>query len=337
MPRQIQLSLTMLFLISTATLEARSFRVAQIPNGGINGCANCHVSSAGGGARTAFGEQVRDDFLDDNDNVIWGPELAALDADGDGFSNGHELQDPFGVWTTGTADPGNSDFVTAPGSAVSAPEGESAKFSLRVEVSEMGPHVGQYFEIRVVDDSDGSLVASQDLAAIPGAEFDMTFDHVLVAGSHYDIDIWADHSGNGTYDAPPTDHAWRINTISISDNLLQSFAHSTDFTDIGIIVGVAEQLQGPSDFRLGQNFPNPFNPSTSIDLELSEAGYLELVVHDLRGVPVSQVYAGWLTAGQYRFHWNATDLSSKPLPAGSYFYTASIGGERSTRSMLLIR
>ncbi len=55
-----------------------------------------------------------------NEN-FWTPELAALDSDGDGFTNGEELQDPNGVWTAGTADPGDINLVTNPGDSSSVP------------------------------------------------------------------------------------------------------------------------------------------------------------------------------------------------------------------------
>ena len=62
------------------TAEARGFRPGQLPNGSVNACANCHLNAGGGGPRNAFGEMVQANFLD-NGNVVWGPELAALDAE----------------------------------------------------------------------------------------------------------------------------------------------------------------------------------------------------------------------------------------------------------------
>ena len=54
-------------------------------------------------------------------DVVWGPELAALDADGDGFTNGEELQDPEGAWRLGNPKPGDPDAVTHPGDPDSHP------------------------------------------------------------------------------------------------------------------------------------------------------------------------------------------------------------------------
>jgi hypothetical protein len=54
-------------------------------------------------------------------DVVWGSKLAALDADGDGFTNGEELQDPEGAWRLGDPQPGDPDAVTHPGDPDSHP------------------------------------------------------------------------------------------------------------------------------------------------------------------------------------------------------------------------
>jgi len=124
MAKRIAIPMIIFFTMSVSFLVARSFRVNQIPNGDNFGCVNCHVSPAGGGSKNAFGNIVGASFLSSpgaSGNVEWGAQLAALDSDGDGFSNGVELQDPNGTWRIGQPQPGNSSLVTNPGDPTSKP------------------------------------------------------------------------------------------------------------------------------------------------------------------------------------------------------------------------
>ncbi|ROL58038.1 T9SS C-terminal target domain-containing protein [Bacteroidetes/Chlorobi group bacterium ChocPot_Mid] len=107
-------------LITFSVSTGRSFRVNQIPNGNVNGCLNCHTTSAGGGKLNSFGTMVKNGYLI-NENVNWNAELAGKDADGDGYTNGEELQDALGTWRSGNNAPGNPSFVSNPGNASSIP------------------------------------------------------------------------------------------------------------------------------------------------------------------------------------------------------------------------
>jgi glucose/arabinose dehydrogenase len=113
---------SIVFLLAGTQAFARPFRVGQIPNGSIRGCFNCHVSPEAGGPRNAFGQQIEAGFLNPpgpTGAVVWGAALAALDADGDGLTNGTELQDPAGAWSPGQPQPGDPALVTNPGFAES--------------------------------------------------------------------------------------------------------------------------------------------------------------------------------------------------------------------------
>lgn len=115
MNRALPLMLSLGTVLSASTALARPDRVNQIPNGSLRRCATCHSSSFP--ERNPFGAQIEAQFLAASGRVIWGPELAALDADGDGVSNGAELLDPRGSWQPGQSDPGDAAQVTAPGKA----------------------------------------------------------------------------------------------------------------------------------------------------------------------------------------------------------------------------
>ncbi len=93
------------------TLLSKEQWVNQIPNGQVNSCSNCHVSANGGGSRNVFGKAAQNSMS--NDKIRW-DKIFNLDSDGDGFTNGEELQDPDGQWAIGQAEPGVSTLVTKP-------------------------------------------------------------------------------------------------------------------------------------------------------------------------------------------------------------------------------
>jgi hypothetical protein len=107
-------------------LSSRGFRVVQIPNGPKFICTNCHFSPGGAGPKNLFGTEVGTNFLV-NGNVDWNPGLASLDSDGDGYTNGEELQDPDGIWRIGEPNPGNYDLVSNPGDTASTPPPSAIK------------------------------------------------------------------------------------------------------------------------------------------------------------------------------------------------------------------
>ncbi|MEM6956086.1 MAG: MopE-related protein [Myxococcota bacterium] len=84
------------------------------PNGGA-GCVGTDLASTEPPCLNAFGLAFR------ANGTVWSNALAELDSDGDGFTNGQELQDPTGTWVFPQTTPGTSDYVTEPGSAESTP------------------------------------------------------------------------------------------------------------------------------------------------------------------------------------------------------------------------
>ncbi len=97
--------------------------------------------------------------------------------------------------------------------------------------SGMDLHLGQQFELRIVNKGTGAELERITVPEVPVPEFELSFA-VSEEGASYRIDFYADHSGNGRYDAPPTDHAWQLELNAVSGDTTLSFTHNTDFTDI---------------------------------------------------------------------------------------------------------
>lgn len=88
----------------------------------------------------------------------------------------------------------------------------------------------------------------------------------------------------------------------------------------------------PSAFRLDANYPNPFNPSTSISFELPEATHARLTVHDLLGREVAVLVDALRPAGRHTVIFDAADL-----PSGIYLYRLEAGRFSGTRRATLLR
>ena len=95
----------------------------------------------------------------------------------------------------------------------------------------MDPHLGQDFFVYLRDAESSEILDSMEFTPIDTVEFDVVFDSVM-ADMDYNVDFWADMNENGTYDPPPTDHAWRIELMNLMADTMLTFQHNTDFTDI---------------------------------------------------------------------------------------------------------
>ena len=94
----------------------------------------------------------------------------------------------------------------------------------------------------------------------------------------------------------------------------------------------------PAAFALADNFPNPFNPTTTIQYALPRAADVELIVYNVLGQPVRTLVAEYQSAGRYAVEWDAADDSGRSLSSGMYFYRLEAGEEfLKVKKMLLLR
>lgn len=208
--------LALLVLGSTIFLVGRSFRVTKVPHGGTYSCNTCHTNG-GGSPLNPFGRDVNSRVTPGGNESFWSAELAALDSDMDGFTNGEELQDPNGTWTEGSDLPGDAALVTNPG----------------------------------------------DVNSIPTSIFD-------------------------------------------GSNL---------FT-----------------YELSNNYPNPFNPSTTIKYELAEKSEVSIKIFNIKGEEIQTLVNTEQNAGNYKVDFNAYGLGS-----GIYIYRIQAGNFVQSKKMTLLK
>jgi len=98
--------------------------------------------------------------------------------------------------------------------------------------------------------------------------------------------------------------------------------------------GGAEQL--PTVYALSQNFPNPFNPSTSFALSLPEASDYSIRIFNITGQAVKS-YSGHLEAGVHTIVWDGRNEQGSSVASGVYFYKAEASGFTETRKMMMLK
>ena len=92
----------------------------------------------------------------------------------------------------------------------------------------------------------------------------------------------------------------------------------------------------PTEFALSQNFPNPFNPSTSFALSLPEASDYSIRVFNITGQLVKS-YGGHLEAGVHTIVWDGRNDQGSSVASGVYFYKAEAKGFTETRKMMMLK
>ncbi len=88
----------------------------------------------------------------------------------------------------------------------------------------------------------------------------------------------------------------------------------------------------PLNFELKQNYPNPFNPTTTIEYSIPINQYVSLTIYDVLGREVATLVSGYQSAGEYKLHFDGSDLAS-----GIYFYRLEKTDYSEMRKMVLVR
>lgn len=115
MKKRATLILLAFILLTKMSLAESAFK-SYVPNGSKFSCVTCHISTDGGKNWNKFGNEIKMNHMSAG-KPKWSTALANLDSDGDGKTNGQELQDPTGSWSNGKAQPGTLSLVTNPGDA----------------------------------------------------------------------------------------------------------------------------------------------------------------------------------------------------------------------------
>lgn len=180
------------------------------------------------------------------------------------------------------------------------------KHRLRLALSGMAESVGEMMVMYVREQSTGAYLDTVTLESIPADEFTMD-SYVIGNGGTYMLDFYADLNGNGLYDAPPVDQAWRISSLNTTGDRDLEFVHNQDFTDIfqALGVGTEEKILALSVY------PNPASSHLFINMGTGQEKTGNLSVLNAAGSTV--LSKSFAVSGE------VLDLDIGYLPEGMYF------------------
>ncbi len=149
------------------------------------------------------------------------------------------------------------------------------KHRLTVHFTGMNPHIGQSLSLAVINSVSG--IETDKVETIVEEEF-MVHAYGIEPGESYHIDFFADHNQNGSYDAPPADHAWRLELNNVTGDTTLNFEHNTNFTDIiNVTSAYSEQ------FNTIKLYPNPATNILYIETGGTERNYYTISITDISG------------------------------------------------------
>ena len=136
--------------------------------------------------------------------------------------------------------------------------------------------------------------------------------------SYQVIDISPDRDG--------TDHLFSVEEIEFNGVVYT----------LSELLGVS-QSQLPEEFSLYMPYPNPFNPTTQIKVDVAESGPVQLMVYDINGRLVTTLKDATLEPGNYVIDWDARDGKGHMISTGIYFIQFTAASYRNTKKVLFLK
>ena len=177
-------------------------------------------------------------------------------------------------------------------------------------------------------------------------EYDMfstDFRPAIGEGQSWEFEVSRQYGTTGTlrFDGlggiPPEYEVYLINgynsaPVNLRQNPEYSFTSVSTTMPFRILVGTGGYIERqvaaevPSEFSLAQNFPNPFNSTTSISVKLPRDSRIRLDVYSVLGQRVATIADGEYPGGTHTFLWSGTDDRGMPVSSGVYLYRLLDGG-----------
>lgn len=103
---------------------------------------------------------------------------------------------------------------------------------LTLQLEGFDPHVGRMLRIHVIHTNSGYVEDCAEIDPIVTGDFSVVFEEILIDGESYHVEVFVDANGNGLYDRPPTDPAWRLLVQAVSGDTIATLPADTSTVDI---------------------------------------------------------------------------------------------------------
>ena len=103
------------------------------------------------------------------------------------------------------------------------------------------------------------------------------------------------------------------------------------------LLALDDELLLPEEFTVSPAYPNPFNPTTTIDFAIPALSDMRIVIYDILGREMLRYERLSLEAGYYQFNWHGTDLSGRQAGSGVYIISVSNNEKHFTRKITLLK
>lgn len=156
-------------------------------------------------------------------------------------------------------------------------------------------------------------------------QFGVNSRNVFYQGNWYTFRGWTG-TGIGSYTSPDSSGNDTAVTISLLNPIIEAARWGTP---IGI-QNLSTEI--PKEYKLYQNFPNPFNPQTNINFDIIKTGNVKIIMYDLLGREVKTILNMELLPGKY-----SVDLMADNFASGLYFYRITAGDFVDVKRMLIVK
>ena len=104
-----------------------------------------------------------------------------------------------------------------------------------------------------------------------------------------------------------------------------------------VITGIGDITTVPGEFNLEANYPNPFNPSTTIRYQIDKDGIVNLDIFNAVGQRIRVLDSGFKNTGDHTAVWDGRNDAGISVPSGTYFYRLQAGSSQQVKKMLLVK